>query len=298
MSQGIKIELRELLALRHYVRSIPFNKLQSQSLSTLTSGNHLSIARGRGMEFEEVRQYHIGDDVRFMHWNLTARLGKPFIKLYREERERCVYIITDMSYSMEFGTKVCFKSYLAAKLCAIIGWAALSQSERVGGIVFNDDGSEFIPPKRSHKSLLKMFNLLIHNKLHTCPPNLNNALNLLLQNIDSGSLVILLSDYKGLTTNGEKMLKMLAQKCKVINVLISDTLERHLPQRGEYSFVDYNNKYISLNMNNTNNKIYTTNFLHKLEHIKKLSYAHNMQFLDIKTDDNLLYKIAGLFKHG
>ncbi|HLX53669.1 MAG TPA: DUF58 domain-containing protein [Aquella sp.] len=301
MSKGINPDIKELLALRHYATNVEFfNKMK---VSSETTGNRLSIARGRGMDFEEVRRYQSGDDIRLIHWPLTARLGKPYTKIYKEERERAVYLLVDQSQSMQFGTRVCFKSVLAAKIAAIFGWAALNHHEQIGGIVFNDDTAEFIKPKRSRQSILDLFNLITTNnqKLRQHNSNfnggLNNALQLVYKKLQSGSIVIVISDYFNMNEETQTYLRLISGKSELINILVYDPLEASLPAiGGHYTFTDNGKSQLDISANAKTCKLYSTPF----ENRRALIKQPGQQLLQIATNDDLVQKINyGVFKkHG
>ncbi len=132
MTDGVSVELNELIALQRYARRVNYKPLYS----AVQAGNHLSKLRGRGMDFAEVRNYQAGDEIRHMEWRVTARTGRPHVKIYQEERERPVVILTDFNPSMYFGTRIAFKSVVAARMAAMIIWTAVKQGDRVGGLFF------------------------------------------------------------------------------------------------------------------------------------------------------------------
>jgi hypothetical protein len=296
MSNGITPNLKELIALKYYASDLLF--FSNKKVNLGGQGNNLSIAKGRGVDFDEVRKYQAGDDIRLIHWPMTARLGKPFTKIYKEERERNIYLLIDQSNAMQFGTKVCFKNVLAAKLAAIFGWAALNNHEQLGGIIFNDTHAELIKPSRNRKSLLAIFNVLINNKLKNFTGNINNVLKLLYHHASSGSIIIVLSDFSHLNEDGIKILKLLAMKCDIHNLFLFDQLEEHLPQTGYYSFANTDNQSIEIGTQKKDQLIYTENFNAKVKFIKDLSLKNQMKFLSIKTNDNLIDKLNGISKNG
>lgn len=132
MADGVIAELNELIDLRRYAQSIRY---QPEGRA-IRAGNHLSKLRGRGMDFAEVRNYQAGDEIRHMEWRVTARTGRPHVKIYQEERERPVVILADFNPSMIFGTRVAFKSVVAARLAAMLVWTVIKQGDRVGGVFF------------------------------------------------------------------------------------------------------------------------------------------------------------------
>ena len=297
---GIIPDIKELLALRYYANSIRL--FNDQKVATSSAGGHLSLIRGRGMDFEEVRRYQPGDDIRLIHWSLTARMGKPYTKIYREERERAVYLLIDQSTSMQFGTRVSFKNVLAAKLAALIGWAALKQHEQIGGIVFNNHAAEFIKPRRSNKTLMNIFNLLANQKLlQHYKGGLNNNLNVLLQNLQTGSIVILISDYSEMDENTKTYLRLIGQKCEVINLFTYDPLEMSLPTTDKRTFSFTNDTKLQLQITNSkkNNALYSAPFAHRLEIAESFALKNRMPFVKLATNDNLVVQLnRGVMNRG
>lgn len=150
MADGVIAELNELIDLRRYAQSIRY---QPEGRA-IRAGNHLSKLRGRGMDFAEVRNYQAGDEIRHMEWRVTARTGRPHVKIYQEERERPVVILADFNPSMIFGTRVAFKSVVAARLAAMLVWTVIKQGDRVGGVFFSaTEHSEFTPRGRDSGAL-------------------------------------------------------------------------------------------------------------------------------------------------
>lgn len=298
MSNGVVPDIKELLAMRYYAPDIQFFNRQKVNLAV--TGTQRSIARGRGMDFEEVRHYQAGDDIRLIHWPLTARLSKPFTKIYREERERAVYLIVDQSHSMHFGSRVCFKNVLAAKTAALLGWTALKHHEQVGGIIFNDNNSMYIRPARGHKTLLNLFNLITDtNSLKQTNGSLLNALQLVIKKSHSGSIVIVISDFFTLNETIKSCLKLITHKCELINFFIYDPLEAKLPENGYYSFIGDGQAKLEISANKKNCSLYATPFTNRLNQIKLFSQQNQAQLVQLATNDNLVQKINyGIHKYG
>ncbi len=153
-ARGAYAELEDLIALRFPARQLRLAR-RNRALSVL-AGPNKSNFRGRGIDFEEVRSYQPGDDIRSIDWRVTARTGSAHTKLFREERERPVLVAVDQRSSMFFGSSHCFKSVLAAQLASLLAWSALDGGDRVGGLVFNDAGHREIRPRRSRKTVLAL----------------------------------------------------------------------------------------------------------------------------------------------
>ena len=151
--EGAYCDLSQLIQQRHSGQQL--NLLQRKRALSLLSGPNKSNFRGRGIDFEEVRSYQPGDDIRTIDWRVTARTGNPHTKIFREERERPVLVVTDLGNNMFFGSRRCLKSVLACNVSALLCWAALNQGDRVGGLVFNELGHREIRPKRSQAACMK-----------------------------------------------------------------------------------------------------------------------------------------------
>lgn len=240
MSYGISIALSELIALQRFV-----GKSASQSKGGGTqSGNYFSKFRGRGMDIAEVRNYQAGDDIRHMEWRVTARTGRPHIKIYQEERERPVVILNDFNPSMYFGTRQAFKSVLAAKLAALVAWTAIRRGDRVGGLIAGLDKDDAFPPHGRDKTILPWLAKLSEYTLYAEDKRVgfsagrpfSDMLLRLRRVVRPGSIVVLLSDFYQLDDETEKHLQFIAQHNEVIAYHICDPLELSLPKVDKYPF--------------------------------------------------------------
>lgn len=297
MSTGITPEINQLLALRHSAKELQlFNPAR---VNALTAGVNLSNARGRGMDFDEVRRYQAGDDIRLIHWQLSARLGKTYTKIYHEERERALYLIIDQSVAMRFATRVAFKSVIAANLAAILGWSALSAHQQVGGLIFDETNSSYIKPKRSRQSLLDMFNILTSGKLTRPQGGLSNSLQFILQQVQTGSSVIILSDFSQINPEIERSLRFIAHKAELANIFIYDPIEANLPNSGCFNFSNKNNQQLEINANSRSCERYAQPFAQRKEYLQQFSEKNGIQFLSFATNDDLVSKLKrGINSYG
>ncbi|CAD6872325.1 DUF58 domain-containing protein [Methylomonas fluvii] len=203
------------------------------------SGNYLSHLKGRGMAFDETRLYQPGDDVRRIDWRVTARTDKPHSKIFKEERERPMFIAVDYRATMAFATRGVFKSVQAARLAGLLAWAALKQGDRIGGQIFSDDGCQEVKPQTGKPALLRFLNALVNpNYNGAAVVNLAQPLFRLLHHARPGSRVYILSDFRGMNSAAENHLANLARHCEVVLVHIADPLESSLPSQGRYRFTD------------------------------------------------------------
>lgn len=238
MTQGLTVEINELIALKSLADVVhyrPENK-------AIRSGNHLSRLRGRGMAFSEVRHYQAGDEIRHMEWRVTARTGRPHIKVYQEERERPVVILTDFNPSMYFGTRFAFKSVVAARLTALIAWTVIKNGDRVGGLFYSPEARQEFTPKSREQAVLPLLASLSHftkqrpgaSQLVTGVP-LHDALIRLRRVIKPGSIVILISDFYQMTETCEAHLASMRAHNDVLAYHICDPLELNPPPPSIYA---------------------------------------------------------------
>jgi uncharacterized protein (DUF58 family) len=194
------------------------------------SGEYHSVFKGRGMEFSEVREYMIGDDIRTIDWNVSARIGHPFVKVFEEERELTVMLLVDVSSSGNFGTSSQMKGEIAAELCAVLAFSAIKNNDKVGLLIFSDKIEKFIPPRKGKKHVLRVIREILYYEPEDAQTDLNIALEYLSRVIRRRSIVFLISDF--LTENYEKALQIANKKHDVIAIDIIDPREVELPNVG------------------------------------------------------------------
>ncbi len=214
-------------------------KLHRSAKHATQSGAYVSRFKGRGMEFDEARLYQPGDDIRSIDWRVTARSGKTHTKIYREERERPVFISVDNRPAMHFATRGVFKSVQAAKIAALLAWTAQQQGDRIGGQRYTDAQCQELKPQNGKHAVLRFFNMLVEDDSGIqLDMTLEHALARLVQHARPGSLVYIISDFRGFNQKSENHLAKLSRHCEVILIQIYDTLESHLPANGRYRFTD------------------------------------------------------------
>lgn len=242
-ASGAYTGIEELIGLRFPARQLQLAR-RNRALSALTGPNKSNF-RGRGIDFEEVRSYQPGDDIRGIDWRVTARTGQAHTKLFREERERPVLLVVDQRPGMFFGSSHCFKSVLAAHLASLLAWSALDGGDRVGGLVFNGQTHREIRPRRSRRTVLALLSE-INNYSHTLPlaePSAADSFDAMLSNLRRvarpGSSIYLISDFEGVESDSaRKHLFQLAQHTQVTAISCSDALEGKLPRAGRYAVTD------------------------------------------------------------
>ena len=230
--------LDQLMLLEHRVRGLSF--VSRQPLSSVLSGSHAARLRGRGLSFDELRQYNPGDDLRHLDWRASLRYGKPFVRSYTEERDRPTLLLVDQRMSMYFGSRRSFKSVLAAELAALGSWMALQAGDRVGGLVFGDRDIEYIRPLRSRARVEALCAAIIrHNhSLHATrsdddsPSQLDRVLRQCLGVAGHDSLVVIISDFAGVTEQTLQLLRQLSAHNDVLALQVFDPIALKLPDRG------------------------------------------------------------------
>ncbi len=232
--------LNELIALRFAARQLSLVR-RKRALSQLAGPNSTNF-RGRGLDFEEVRSYQSGDDIRSIDWRVTARTGSAHTKMFREERERPVLIVVDQRNSMFFGSTHCFKSVLAAHLAGLLAWSALHGGDRVGGLVFADSGHREIRPKRSRRQVLALLSEIeTHNHaLPLAPREADTGFATMLADLRRiarpGASIFLISDFRAAHTSGAReQWYELAKHTEITALSCDDPLEAELPREGTYT---------------------------------------------------------------
>ncbi|QQS37508.1 MAG: DUF58 domain-containing protein [Ignavibacteriales bacterium] len=200
------------------------------------SGEYHSVFKGRGMEFSEVREYQFGDDIRNIDWNVTARFGHPFIKIFEEERELTVILMVDLSGSLIFGSIEKTKQRIAAELSAILAFSALKNNDKVGLILFTDKIEKFVPPRKGKKHVLRIIREVLSFRPEGKTTNLKSALEYMNNAVKKKSIVFLLSDF--MDSGYDKILSVVGKKHDLIGVVINDKREKYIPKLGLVKFVD------------------------------------------------------------
>ncbi|MES2817641.1 MAG: DUF58 domain-containing protein [Pseudomonadota bacterium] len=239
---GIRVSLAELIEMRHRVREVQLFSTPSRRSPLI--GLHHSKLRGRGVDFDQVRVYQAGDDVRTIDWRVTARTQEPHTKLFHEERERPIYLLVEQSRRLFFGSGLMFKSVLAAQAASLIGWAALGHNDRIGGLVFGDLEHHEIKPRRSKQSLLQLLNRLVRanqglqGESGADRDTFGLALRRAREVLRPGSLVVVLCDERALGDSSEQQLTLLARHTDLLLLPLSDPLDHALPAAGLLRFTE------------------------------------------------------------
>ena len=212
-------------------------EIQTRSVvNELFAGEYHSVFKGRGMEFAEVREYQQGDDVRSIDWNVTARVGTPFVKMYDEERELTVMLVVDASASGAFGSEEQMKGEVGVEISALLAFSAIKNNDRVGLLIFTDEVEVFIPPKKGRKHVLRVIRELLYFQPQGRGTSIAGALEYLERVIHRRSVVFILSDF--LDADYQRALQLVARRHDLIAVNLFDPRERQLPDVGFISLQD------------------------------------------------------------
>ncbi len=207
-------------------------KLVNESLA----GGYHSVFKGQGMEFSEVREYQFGDDVRSIDWNVTSRMGHPFVKKYQEERELTVVLVVDVSASGTFGSAEQVKSEVMAEICALLAFSAIRNNDRVGLILFTDRVEKFVPPAKGQRHVLRVIREILFHRPVGRGTDLNAALEYLGRVIRRRAVVFLVSDF--LTKDFERSLRLVNRVHDLVALSVRDPRESELPAVGMVALED------------------------------------------------------------
>jgi uncharacterized protein (DUF58 family) len=239
VSSGVYASAADLAALEAAARDFTF--LTRQPIRSLLSGRHGSRVRGRGLDFEELRPYVAGDDTRTMDWRVTARTGKPYIRVYTEEKDRPTLFLVDQRINMFFGTKRAMKSVAAAEAAALGAFRALHEDDRVGGFVFNDGRIDEVRPHRSREAVLRLLGIIAEQNgelrsdstARRAPSQLDAALDAVARVAGHGYLIVVVSDFDGQSAATRDLLLRLSLHNDVIGILVYDPFLMNLPASGD-----------------------------------------------------------------
>ncbi|MBU0479725.1 MAG: DUF58 domain-containing protein [Proteobacteria bacterium] len=297
---GAYLALTDLIRLRFGARELKLNR-QRKTFSLLV-GPHQTRFRGRGIEFEEVRAYQAGDDIRSIDWRVTARSGKPHTKLFREERERPVLLLVDQGLSMFFGSRTCFKSVMAAHIASLLAWAAFQQNDRVGGLVFNASSHSEVRPKRSARNVLQLlnaittFNLLLNREMVEPDRGINRGLEELHRITRPGSNIFLISDFHGFNDQGRENLFQLSRHNDITAFLVFDPLEKELPPPGTYSFTDGRNRFRIFTGSRSLRTDFQNAYTKRHDRLKGAFDRMGIPLIPVSTVEKPLYFLRDLFR--
>jgi len=272
-------------------------EIQTRGLvNDVFSGEYHSVFKGRGMDFAEVREYMMGDDIRTIDWNVTARMGHPFVKIFEEERELTVMLIVDVSSSGEFGTVAQMKGEIAAEICALLAFSAIKNNDKVGLIIFSNDVEKFVMPKKGKSHVLRVVRELLYHNPKGRQTNIAAALEFLSRVTQRRAVVFLVSDF--ICTDYEKALQIANKRHDIVAITITDPREVEMPsigfleledaETGETFLIDTSNMDVR-------NEFSTRTTETKLKR-GKLFKSMNVDYIDIMTDRSYIEPMIRFFR--
>ena len=293
INESVQVSVPVLVRLSRFASTLP---LRAGHILARQSGDYQSPFRGRGMEFDESRLYQPGDDIRNIDWRVTARTGKTHTKMFREERERPVFLWVDLRSTMFFATRGKYKSVIASRLAGLLAWSAIHHGDRVGGVVFSDTVHHEIKPHRGKTGVLRLINQLVNHPawLQTGqasgsdPAAGSKALLRLRRVARPGSLIFLLSDFRHFDERAESQLIHLSRTNDVVMIFIYDALEQSLPVAGQYRISDGVDELMLDTYDKQRVEQYQQRFNQHAERLKRLARKHKIYLLTCTTRDDPL----------
>jgi uncharacterized protein (DUF58 family) len=260
------------------------------------SGEYLSSFRGQGLDFDDFREYQHGDEVRFIDWNVTARMNAPFVRKFREERELSVVIAVDVSGSADYGSVSLSKREVAAETAAVLGFSALHNGDKVGLLIFAHEPILFIPPEKGSRHLLRMIREILVIKPEKPGTSVADACDFLVRTLRRKSLIFLISDF--FSDSLEKPLGKLAAKHETIALRVLDPLEKKLPKAGKVVMIDPETGFETfINTSNPNLRMgYAKLMRRQLEGVTAIFKKHGIDSTDLNTDGDTLSALHQLLK--
>ena len=269
----------------------------SKTVNDVLAGEYQSAFKGSGMEFDEVREYQPGDEVRSIDWNVTARQGHPFVKRFHEERELTVMFMVDLSASGMFGTGTQTKSELAAELCALLSFSAVKSNDKVGLIMFTDHIERFIPPAKGVSHALRIIREVMGYRPEGRTTDIPGALDYLGKVIRKRCVVFMVSDFQG--EEFAKSMRVLAQRHDLIAVSVADRRELELPDVGLLELED--SETGELVMVDTSSLAIRGNYsklgAEEHSHLKTIFRSMGVDLLELMTGEDYARKLVQFFRH-
>jgi uncharacterized protein (DUF58 family) len=282
--------LDDLLELRHQAHTlgVPSHHLVNSTFA----GLYASVFRGAGVNFEEVREYREGDDIRYMDWKVTARINEPHLKVFREERERSVVLCVDRGPHMAFGTRGTFKGVQAARAAALIGWAASRLQDRVGGMAFGDpaDGLKHFRPARGRRALWQLLRTLtIPGSTQAASIDcLAEALRRAARGLPTGSLIFVIADLNREARDLEPVLGNLRQRSSVVLIPVDDPADQAIPAMGTVTFTGTDGRLIEVDTEDEGaRKAYQEAWQQRRDTLSALANRLNIIIMPIRTDQEI-----------
>ena len=294
---GVYASLDKLIKLQYKARGFSF--LPRQPINSVLAGRHSSRLRGRGLNFEEIRRYQPGDDIRNIDWKVTARTQKTHTRVFTEERDRPVLLLVDQRLSMFFGSQVSMKSVTAAEAAALAAWRVISVGDRVGAVIFNDTEIVTITPNRSRKRVMEILKAIIQQNhllgvnadITPNPKMFNQALAMVQRIASHDFLVCCISDFSGNDEETKQIMTSISRKNDVLVAFVYDLLEMEFPQAGKVVVSDGK---LQLPLDSSNLKLreqFTQGFQQKFRQGKDILLKQDVPVIPLNTSEGVAEQV-------
>ena len=282
---------------RQILKKVKRIEIRTRGLvNDLFGGEYHSVFKGRGMTFSEVREYQPGDDIRLIDWNVTARTGSPFIKVFEEERELTVYLLVDISASGEFGSKENLKRDIGAEIAAVLGFSAIKNNDKVGLVLFSDKVEKYVLPKKGKSHVLRVIRELLYVKPSRKGTSLKTAIDYLLKVAKRKSVVFIISDF--IDEDYWKSLKVANRKHDLIAIRIFDSAELNIPDFGLAKVEDPETGdafWIDTSSSSSLDRL-KNDIISKDDRFKKEALKNQLDLISISTDQDFVEPLMSFFK--
>ncbi len=265
-------------------------------VNNIFGGEYQSAFKGQGMEFSEVRAYTFGDDIRQIDWNVTARNGEPYIKIFEEEREQTLMLCVDISPSGFFGSLSQTKMELAIEICAVLAFSAIKNNDKVGLVLFSDKIEKVVPPKKGRTHVLRLIRELYTTEPGGTNTSIRDALSYVNNLLTRRSIIVLASDFED--REFEKQHKITSRKHDLVNLVIHDRLEEDLPDLGiipltdaetkEQKWIDTSSRRVRLD--------YKKKYLADKKHLNEYFIKNKMDAIDVYTNESYIQPLVSFFQ--
>jgi uncharacterized protein (DUF58 family) len=306
---GAYANLDELIRLQY--KATGFTFLPRQPIHSILAGRHASRLRGRGLNFEEIRRYLPGDDVRNIDWKVTARVQKPHVRVYTEEKDRPALLVVDQRMSMFFGSRRALKSVVAAEAAALAAWRVLSMGDRVGAIVFGDEEVTEIRPHRSQERVMQILRTVVkrNHELNVTESdaakprrsanaaNFNAALQSALRVAHHDFLVVLITDGFGADDESVRLVTSICEHNDVMTLFIYDPLEDQLPDAGRVVISEADSQLEVDTSDAKLRRLFHGDFQQRFEWIRDISRIRSIPLLPIETGHGVAEQVRKLLGH-
>lgn len=294
--EGVYVSLDELVKLSYQSKGFSF--LPSQPVHSILSGRNASKLRGRGMDFSEMKQYIVGDDPHAMDWKATRRTGKPYVRIFNEERDRNVWLLVSQRNSMFFGTKNMMKSVAAAHLAALAAFKVLDSGDRVGAIVYNDEKLSFFKPQHSKQGVMQILSKIVEQNHELKASNssnnkkqLNESLKILLSRAKHDDLIVMIGDGTAVDEESVEYVTALAAHNDILTTLVYDPMEKNLPISSSL-FLSDGAKAVDVNSSSSKfQEAFQNRLKARAESLKHLAQQHAIPLLSISTQRDVLEQV-------